>query len=174
MARHREQTADQRKREGTFRADRHADGPPIAPAGAPDLPAGFTRPERDAWHELTKALDDLGLLSPVDGATLEAAACALARARVWAREARRLPAKDRIVKGNGGVPKAHPAFDEERKAWREFTRISSAMGLAHKGRSTLRLPGGEGGEGDDGDETPTDPLAKLNADIRKMPLRAVE
>lgn len=137
------------------------------------MPGGFTRPERDAWSELTKALDDLGLLSPVDAATLEAAACALARARVWAREARRLPAKDRIVKGNGGVPKAHPAFDEERKAWREFTRIAASMGLAHKGRSTLRLPGGDaGGEGEG--ETPKDPLGALNEKIRQMPLRAVE
>lgn len=106
---------------------------------------------------------------------LEAAACALARARIWAREARRLPAKNRFVSGNAGVPKAHPVFEEERKAWREFRNIASAMGLSHKGRSTLRLPGSGAGSGEgDGGETPTDPLAKLNADIRNMPLRAVE
>lgn len=136
------------------------------------MPSGLTRPERDAWQELAADLEDLGLLSPVDSSMLEAAACALARARVWAREARRLPAKDRLVSGNAGVPKAHPVFEEERKAWREYRNIATAMGLSHKGRSTLRLPG-SGGDGA-GDETPTDPLAKLNAEIRNMPLRAVE
>jgi P27 family predicted phage terminase small subunit len=174
MARPRETSAEQRKREGTFRADRHADGPPIAPAGAARLPSGLTRPERDAWQELAADLEDLGLLSPVDSSMLEAAACALARARIWAREARRLPAKSRFVSGNAGVPKAHPVFEEERKAWREFRNIAGAMGLSHKGRSTLRLPGGGSAGDGEGDETPTDPLAKLNADIRNMPLRAVE
>jgi phage terminase small subunit len=63
---------EERKERGTYRSDRDpAAGTAQLPPGMPSLPSGMPDDARKLWRKIAKKLLAAGLLSDMDGTTLE-------------------------------------------------------------------------------------------------------
>ena len=88
---------------GTFRADRCSQNPPAPQRGIPDTPAQLRGKHKEAWEVFALQLDDVGVLSKLDGPALEL----LANTYVLYIEAAQKVAEHGPVwmqKGEGNIP----------------------------------------------------------------------
>ena len=123
------------------------DGPPPAPKSAadkvrlsaPTKPDGLPDAVSIAWDSIVPTLDDAGMLSPIDGATLELALRHFVQARMASDE---LLAADSVVirdEKNGRDAK-HPASQIMRDHSAEFLKYATQLGLSFAARARITLP----------------------------------
>lgn len=126
-----------KKRDGTYRADRHGDAPPL-PA-APQLvepPAELEDEAKEFWREAVPTLHEAGLLSRVDKPALEMLATQYARAK----QAGRVVAEQGLLAlGSAGQFRIHPAVIAEREATTQFLRLAEQYALTPVARTRLGL-----------------------------------
>lgn len=119
-------------------ADKVHLSPPAKPDELPDAVS-------DAWDAIVPTLNDAGMLSPIDGATLELALRHFVQARMASDE---LLAADSVVirdEKNGRDAK-HPASQIMRDHSAEFLKYAIQLGLSFASRARISLP----------DDTPKD------------------
>lgn len=139
-----------RKRQGTFRDDRHADTPD-APPGKAQKPSWLEGDADKYWDHIAPHLEAAGLLSVLDEETCGGMCFFLAK---FVMHEQTLKASEEA----GGVPEMtvtpngcliqHPAAGARNKAWEKFEKLAGKFGKTPSDRAAIHL-GGEVDEGDD-------------------------
>lgn len=113
-----------------------ADKVHLAPPTKPDdLPAAVSV----MWDEMVPMLNEAGMLSPIDGATLELALRHFVQARVASDEL--LDAGSVTIYDEKNQREAkHPASQIMRDHSAEFLKYSSQLGLSFAARARITLP----------------------------------
>lgn len=113
-------------------ADRVSLSAPVKPDDLPDSVSLM-------WDAIVPTLNDAGMLSPIDGATLELALRHFVQARMASDE---LLAADSVVirdEKNGRDAK-HPASQIMRDHSAEFLKYATQLGLSFAARARIALP----------------------------------
>lgn len=122
-------------------------GPAAAPKSAaesvrlsaPTKPDGMPAAVAAAWDEIVPTLDDAGMLSPIDGATLELALRHFIQARMASDEL--LDAGSVVIHDEkNGRDAKHPASQIMRDHSAEFLKYAAQLGLSFAARARVTLP----------------------------------
>jgi|GEM_PF-7118199 len=138
-----------KKQQGTFRAGRSSAGRvfELAP-GAPPTPDDLPSAALKLWTHLLPRLLMAGVLSDVDGGTLESYVRMHARAVHLDHLAARAP----MLRTSFGL-RINPAAGEARKLWQVVHEVAGALGLHYAARSRVRPPDKDGEEDKDSAES---------------------
>jgi P27 family predicted phage terminase small subunit len=140
MARGRRKPAEQHRREGTWRADRHPE--PLLIAGRPDAQEWAQPPEhipedgKVFWRSYVVRLIECGIVDRVDLPLVEMMAVQYARV---IQAGRAVAEKGHISKGSKGQIREAPWVKIERDATMAFWRIAEGFGIGPIGRTRLGL-----------------------------------
>lgn len=122
---------------GTLRPDRVNADEPQPKRGIPKCPSWLPREAQAKWRQLVPQLDDMGLLTVVDGDVLASYCLA------WheLREATETLARDGYMETSTvtGTSKAHPAVAAQRSAWNAIRQFAALLGLDPSSRGRMRV-----------------------------------
>lgn len=108
----------------------------MAPApGLPPCPAYLDRIAREFWEELVPQLSELGVLTKIDGKTLEGLCTNYSAAVKFQKLADRKPMVDTLW-----GPKVNPAVGEARKSWALLKQFAAEFGLSPSSRTRVGGP----------------------------------
>lgn len=120
---------------GTFRADRSASNE-IEPAiGTPKMPAWLDKTARAEWRRVVPQLEETGVLTRVDGSTLEGY-CSNYSAAVRLQQ---LADAEPLIEGLHGK-KENPAASAARKHWQLVRQFAAELGLSPAARTRVGAP----------------------------------
>ncbi len=112
--------------------------------GAPECPAGLSSASQKLWASLVAELDRLGLISSVDGSSMEAAIRGYEQG-VWA-DAQITKLQAEISAGDNSQPTMYRLsvlMSASKKGWQQWKVFSTEFGLAGPGsRSKLSVNSG--------------------------------
>lgn len=112
---------------------------PVPPAGFPDMPKGMSADAKKEWKRIAPVLYDMGVLSTIDTAALEAYCECYAR---W-RKAERELAKSSMVYMAKGYPILNPYLSIANKAMVEMRRFMQEFGITPASRSRISTSGAQ-------------------------------
>lgn len=129
----------------------HGEKPPDPTAAdrvrlsAPKRPRGLPREVGALWNVIVPALDEAGLISPVDGPTVELALRHFVQARKASDEL--LKAESVVIHdAKNGRDAKHPASQVMRDHSAEFLKYAAQLGLSYTARARVALPAEESSE----------------------------
>lgn len=138
-----------RKRQGTFRDDRHSDTPD-APPGEAKKPAWVKGLAARYWKHVEPYLAKAGLLSVLDEEAMGGMCFFLAEFvkhnRTLAEWEAKGGAPGMSITPNGCLVQ-HPAVGMRNQAWEKFEKLAGKFGKTPSDRASIHM----GGEGDEGD-----------------------
>ncbi len=121
---------------GSWRARRNG-REPLPPRGVPRCPTFLGRFAKSKYRELAARLDEMGLLTVIDGDML-AAYCQAWEEFISALKL--LITEGRTVKLESGYIQPHPAVAMQRSAWQAMRQFGSLFGLDPSSRTRLEIP----------------------------------
>jgi P27 family predicted phage terminase small subunit len=134
---------EERKREGTLRADRYAQTPLlIGGRKKPTCPAYLNANQKKAFKRLVKDLWESGILDKADASLVESAAIC------WATvvEANKEIEKKGMVIESRRLSKTNPAVTIRNNAQAEFRQLAALLGIGPSSRARLAHMGVKGRE----------------------------
>lgn len=133
-----------KKLQGTYQPCRAAKNEIAPTPGVPPPPAHLDAIARAKWEELVPQLAELGVLSRMDGGTLEALCVTYSQAVKFQKSAD----KTQIVKTAFG-PKVNPAVVQARKSWALWRQFAQEFGLSPSARTRVGAPEKAAKDGDE-------------------------
>jgi P27 family predicted phage terminase small subunit len=128
-----------KKLAGITRADRLNEHEPEPPSGLPEAPTHLDKLALEEWHRIVPLLDEMGVLTRIDGAALSVYCDAHSR---WLRARAELVKHGMLVKTKAGF-KLNPAVSVINASLRTMQRCLAEFGCTPSSRSTLHV-GGKG------------------------------
>lgn len=123
---------------GTDRADRMNPNEPVLPIGTPDMPAGLSTAAKKQWKAIVPLLEEMQVLTAVDGTALLLLCEALAefaQADTALRKAKSLTYES---EGRNGVRiSARPEVGIRADAWRRAHRMLADFGMTPSARTRV-------------------------------------
>jgi P27 family predicted phage terminase small subunit len=122
--------------QGTYRKDR-AKNEPAPELIAPPCPRWLPRKAKNEWSRLAPQLEELGLLTQLDGPMFAGYCATVAR---WRQAEERLAKEGLTILGEGGQMKSHPCVRIATQAAALMLKFGSDFGLTPTSRSRIDLP----------------------------------
>lgn len=117
-------TAILKMRGSPLARDREKQGEPMPERGIPDRPAHVKNSARKLWTNLTKMLDDMGVLTRIDGGQLERYCLMFVQWRQLQRVLHKFNNTDDLLAGALKNDESRPIV---RNAWSESHRLDNAL-----------------------------------------------
>ncbi len=124
-----------KKARGTYRPDRAASNEIEPTIGAPKMPAWLDKVARAEWRRVVPQLEETGVLTRVDGSTLEAY-CSNYSAAVRLQQ---LADAEPLIDGLHGK-KENPAASAARKHWQLVRQFAAELGFSPAARTRVGTP----------------------------------
>lgn len=116
------------------RADRINHAEPKTPPGLPEAPAHLEKLALEEWHRIVPLLQDMGVLTRIDGAALAIYCDCHAR---WLRARAELIKHGMLMRTKAGY-KTNPAVSVITASLRTMTRLLAEFGCTPSSRSTIK------------------------------------